>query len=112
MPRFVYERIRTGQPMLGLFVVDDRMGIGQAIEELLIIETASEQGGSGALSPPVGKRAAGGLGSSQRGHEGRPLLLDDLFEGLLAHGVSPILGGSRVIEGSYVLCRLFPKSNS
>lgn len=42
MPDFAYRRVRAGQPMPGLFVVDDRMGIGQAIEELLLIAGASE----------------------------------------------------------------------
>ncbi len=44
MPDFAYRRIRAEQPMPGLFVVDDRMGIGQAIEELLLIDAASEPG--------------------------------------------------------------------
>lgn len=43
MPPFAYERLRAGEPMAGLFVVDDRLGIGQAIEELLLIEAASQQ---------------------------------------------------------------------
>ena len=42
MPDFAYRRIRAEQPMPGLFVVDDRMGIGQAIEQLLLIDAATE----------------------------------------------------------------------
>ncbi len=34
IPRFAFERVRLGQPMPGVFVVDDSMPIGQAIDEL------------------------------------------------------------------------------
>ena len=43
MPDFAYERIVAGQPMPGVFVVHDRMGVREAIEELLLLETCSEQ---------------------------------------------------------------------
>lgn len=33
---FAYERVRAGEPMLGVFVVSDLMPIGQAIEEILL----------------------------------------------------------------------------
>lgn len=36
MPRFAYDRVRTGQPMPGLFLVSDLMPVGQAIDELLL----------------------------------------------------------------------------
>ncbi|MBO1350629.1 MAG: DUF5615 family PIN-like protein [Hormoscilla sp. GUM202] len=43
MPDFAYERLLQGAPMSGLFVVNNRMPIGQAIEELIIIARCSEQ---------------------------------------------------------------------
>jgi predicted nuclease of predicted toxin-antitoxin system len=36
MPKFVYERVRAGEPMLGVFLVSDSMPTGQAIDELCI----------------------------------------------------------------------------
>jgi|SRR5215471_4808599 len=43
MPDFAYARVEAGQPMPGVFVVPDRIAVRQAIEELLLIETCSEQ---------------------------------------------------------------------
>jgi hypothetical protein len=37
MPEFAYNRVRSGQPMSGVFVVSDRFPIGQAIEETLLL---------------------------------------------------------------------------
>lgn len=42
MPDFAYTRVVSGQTMAGLFIVHDRMAIGQAIEELLLLDTCSE----------------------------------------------------------------------
>jgi hypothetical protein len=36
VPNFAYERVRTGQPMPGVFLVSDQMPKGQAVEELFI----------------------------------------------------------------------------
>ncbi len=36
IPPFAHSRVVAGQPMPGVFLVDDQMPIGQAIEELLI----------------------------------------------------------------------------
>jgi predicted nuclease of predicted toxin-antitoxin system len=36
MPNFAYDRVRTGQPMPGVFLVSDRMPVGQAIDEILL----------------------------------------------------------------------------
>ncbi len=36
MPYFAYERVKAGQAMPGVFLVSNRMPIGQAIEEILI----------------------------------------------------------------------------
>jgi predicted nuclease of predicted toxin-antitoxin system len=36
LPEFAYDRIRTGQPMPGVFVVNDSMSVGQAVEEILL----------------------------------------------------------------------------
>jgi len=43
MPAFAYERVSAGQPMTGVFVVSDRIGIGQAIEEILLIDDCTQQ---------------------------------------------------------------------
>lgn len=43
MPDFAYERLVRGEPMAGLFVVNDRMLIRQAIDELLLLVNCSEQ---------------------------------------------------------------------
>jgi predicted nuclease of predicted toxin-antitoxin system len=37
MPDFAYERLLQGQQMSGLFVINDRMPIRQAIDELLLL---------------------------------------------------------------------------
>jgi hypothetical protein len=42
MPNHAYERVNIGKPMLGVFVVNDEMPIGQAIEELLTVIGASD----------------------------------------------------------------------
>jgi hypothetical protein len=36
IPRFAYARVAAGQPMPGVFLVDDQMPIGQAIDEVLM----------------------------------------------------------------------------
>ena len=43
MPDFAYERLSKGESMPGLFVVNDRMYIRQAIAELLLLVDCSEQ---------------------------------------------------------------------
>ncbi len=43
MPNFAYERLSRGKEMPGLFVVNDRMPIRQAIDELLLLFDCSEQ---------------------------------------------------------------------
>lgn len=43
MPDFAYARLVAGEPMAGMFVVDDRMSIRQAIDELTLLISASEQ---------------------------------------------------------------------
>ena len=43
MPDFAYERLVKGVQMSGLFVVNDRMSIRQAIDELILIISGSEQ---------------------------------------------------------------------
>ncbi|WP_413171180.1 DUF5615 family PIN-like protein [Anabaena azotica] len=43
MPNFAYQRILKEQKMVGLFVVNDRMPIRQAIDELLLLVNSSEQ---------------------------------------------------------------------
>jgi Domain of unknown function (DUF5615) len=43
MPDFAYERLLKSEQMSGLFVINDRMLIRQAIDELLLLVTCSEQ---------------------------------------------------------------------
>lgn len=43
MPDFAYARVVSEQPMPGVSVVDDRISVRQAIDELLLIEICSEQ---------------------------------------------------------------------
>lgn len=43
MPDFAYELLLRGAQMLGLFLVNDRMPIRQAIDELLLLVDCSEQ---------------------------------------------------------------------
>jgi hypothetical protein len=43
MPGFAYDRVNAGEPMPGVFVVNDRMPVRQAIEEILLTNQASEQ---------------------------------------------------------------------
>ncbi len=43
MPDFAYERLVREEPMPGMFVINDRMPIRQAIDELLMLVDCSEQ---------------------------------------------------------------------
>ena len=43
MPDFAYNRLTRGEPMAGMFVVNDRMPIRQAIDELSLLVDCSEQ---------------------------------------------------------------------
>jgi predicted nuclease of predicted toxin-antitoxin system len=43
MPDFAYARLVKDEPMAGMFVVNDRMPIRQAINELLLLIDCSEQ---------------------------------------------------------------------
>src|SRR5262245_30247048 len=43
IPDFAYARVAAGQPMPGVFVLNDRLPIRQALDELLLIDTCSEQ---------------------------------------------------------------------
>lgn len=42
MPSHAYQRVKDGKPMLGVFIINSQMAIGQAIDELLTIIEASE----------------------------------------------------------------------
>jgi len=42
MPEFAHERVRADMPMPGLFVIGDRMPIGQVIEEILLLAQCSD----------------------------------------------------------------------
>lgn len=39
---YVYERIRAGEIMPGVFIVDDQLPLGKALDELLIFAVCSE----------------------------------------------------------------------
>ena len=43
MPDFAYARVVAGQPMAGVFVLNDRLPVRQAIDELLLVDAGSEQ---------------------------------------------------------------------
>src|SRR5690349_7329374 len=43
MPDFAYARVVAAQPIPGIFVLNDRLAVGQAIEELLLLDACSEQ---------------------------------------------------------------------
>ena len=43
MPDFAYERLVKKEAMTGLFVVNDRISIRQAIDEILLLENCTEQ---------------------------------------------------------------------
>jgi predicted nuclease of predicted toxin-antitoxin system len=43
MPDYAYSRVTAGQPMPGVFIVNDRFPIGQVIQEILLIDGCSKQ---------------------------------------------------------------------
>jgi len=43
VPDYAYERVAAGKKMPGVFVLNDRHPIGQAIQEVLMISACSEQ---------------------------------------------------------------------
>lgn len=42
LPAFAFERVVAGEPMPGVFVINDRLPVGRAIEELALVTTCSE----------------------------------------------------------------------
>lgn len=44
MARYAYDRVKAGQPMPGLFEIHPDLAIGQAIEDLVLLATASRVG--------------------------------------------------------------------
>lgn len=43
MPDFAYEKLTSGEQFSGVFVVNDRSPIGQAIDEIVLLNECSEQ---------------------------------------------------------------------
>lgn len=43
MPDYAYERVASGQRMTGVFILNDRFPVGQAIQEILLVVACSEQ---------------------------------------------------------------------
>jgi predicted nuclease of predicted toxin-antitoxin system len=43
IPDFAYARLVAGEPMPGVFVINNRLPVRQAIDELLLFDGASEQ---------------------------------------------------------------------
>lgn len=43
MPDYACERLASGARMVGLFVLDDRFPVGKAIEEILLLNSCSDQ---------------------------------------------------------------------
>jgi predicted nuclease of predicted toxin-antitoxin system len=44
MPDYAYERLAAGEGMPGVFILNDRSPVGQAIQEILLMVACSEQG--------------------------------------------------------------------
>ena len=42
MADHAYERVAAGEPMVGVFILNDRFPTGQAIEEILLIVACSD----------------------------------------------------------------------
>lgn len=42
LPNFAYERVVAGEAMPGVFVVNDRLPVGRAIEELVLVASCSD----------------------------------------------------------------------
>jgi len=42
LPNFAYERVVAGEAMPGVFVINDRLPVGRAIDELVLVATCSE----------------------------------------------------------------------
>ncbi len=43
IPDFSYERVAAGERMPGVFILNDRFPVGQAIDEILLMDACSEQ---------------------------------------------------------------------
>jgi hypothetical protein len=43
IPTFAFERVAAGDSMAGMFVLNDRFPIGEAIEEILLVDACTEQ---------------------------------------------------------------------
>ena len=43
MPRHAYERVKAGQIMRGVFVVNDRLPTGKIIDEIFLMDSCSQQ---------------------------------------------------------------------
>lgn len=43
MPDYAYRRVIAGQAMAGVFILNDRLPVSQAIEEILLMVACSEQ---------------------------------------------------------------------
>lgn len=43
MPDLAYEQLRDKEQMSGLFIINDRMPVRQAIDELVVLVNCSEQ---------------------------------------------------------------------
>jgi predicted nuclease of predicted toxin-antitoxin system len=72
MPDFAYTRVTAGQPMPGVFVLHDRLAIGQAIDALLLVETCSERNlPEGLVSPRLHRCIAIGGNLQRTGRVGR-----------------------------------------
>ena len=43
MSDYAYERVAAGEPMAGVFILNDRFPVGRAIEEILLMVACTEQ---------------------------------------------------------------------
>jgi predicted nuclease of predicted toxin-antitoxin system len=44
IPAFAYDRVRAGEPMPGVFVIDARAAVGPTIDDILLFALCSEEG--------------------------------------------------------------------
>ena len=43
MARYAYDRVAAGEAMAGVFILNDRLPVGKAIEEMLLLSACTEQ---------------------------------------------------------------------
>ena len=44
LPDYAYQRVAAGEEMLGVFILNDRLPVAQAMQEVMLLVACSEQG--------------------------------------------------------------------